>query len=147
MSTNNYSEEDIQDYAAGIFEGDKSLFEEYLKSNPQVSSQVREYQTLFNMLAADQSPSLSIDLSSSVLEKINQKEFSKEPLQYQLLQFLVISLTIMGLSIIYRQLGFVLDLSAIFESGIYLGSALLIVFVLSGFYLIEIRQIRRKLSV
>ena len=146
MEANQYTEQDIQDYAAGVFEGDKSHFEEYLRSNPQIALQVKEYQSLYKLVSIEHTPSLSFRLSDRVLEKINQKEISKEPPQFQFLQLLVISLTVAAFVITFRQLGFKLDLSAIFGSGIFITSALLVVLVLSGFYIIEIRQIRRRLS-
>ncbi|HUR31922.1 MAG TPA: hypothetical protein VMZ69_10860 [Saprospiraceae bacterium] len=142
---NKYSEQDIQDFATGLFAGNKSDFEEYLRLHPQFANQVKEYQLLFESLKADHSIALSFNLADKVLEKISQKKFSKEPAQFQLFQALLIALTAVAMIITFRHFEFELDYSMVLGSGIFIISASLIVFFLYAFYLVEIKQIRKKL--
>lgn len=84
MQTFNYTEQDIQDYASGSYEGDVLAFEKYLQQNAAAMEQVNEYRELFSIMQSEPIPALSFNLADSVLSKTHQPASSRS-LSYALI--------------------------------------------------------------
>jgi len=147
MEENKYSEQDIQDYAAGIFTGDKSDLKAYLSVYPKAANQFKAYQNLFSLLNHEKTNSLSYNLADKVLAKLDQKEKAKEPVQFQLLPTLVIALTLVALVFTYRHFSLGVIFNSFPDSGLLILVTVLMFLFLGGFTLVELKQRRRKFAV
>ena len=145
MNPNQYTDEDIQNYAAGTFSGDKKGFEEHLKNNPGLSNQVEEYKTLYQLLSQQNLTSLSLfNLADCVLEKIEQKEEAKASLQFTLISCFLSLLTIGVIIIIQQYFSFESSFTSLFDKVLFIMTAVMIILFIMGFSMIEARQRQKK---
>jgi hypothetical protein len=146
METNQYSEQDIQDYAAGKFNGDISNFEAYVKKYPAVSQQVKKYQDLFSLLNEETMPSLSFNLADKVIAKIQQRGYTKEAPKFNLLPYVLMIITGFAFFITSQYL----DVKQIFSSsvsiGLFLTAAAIMILFFTGFYFVEIKQKQKRFT-
>jgi hypothetical protein len=83
MDNQKYTEKDFQDYAGGVFSGDKIIFEDFLSKNEYAQKQVAWYKALNQGLKEEKIPGISFDLASRVvgiIEAGQKKEQRQEVL-------------------------------------------------------------------
>ena len=140
---NKFSEQDIQDYAAGRFTGDHRAFEELLNADQQIQARVKAYQELFRILATDAPPSLSFNLADRVIQQVQQQSHAAEPKPFQSVNYMLILLLGAAVVIGLRQFDFKL-LTFTSDFNLFFVSALAIVLFISGFHIVELKQREKR---
>ncbi|HMJ45724.1 MAG TPA: hypothetical protein VK498_00245 [Ferruginibacter sp.] len=143
METVKYSEQDIQEYAAGRFGGNLADFEQFIKNNPGVEARVKEYQQLFTLLTTEL-PSLSFNLGDAVVAAIEQKAFSRESGRARLLTYMGVIISVIAILIAWKYFDFNLGLKIVAGSSLLLISAIIMIIFLGAFHFLETKQVQRK---
>lgn len=142
---NTYTEQDIQDYATGKVTGKPGL-EEFIKNNPAVLEQVRNYQQLYGLLMTDM-PSVSFNLADAVIDKIRQPKSVQEPVKSKALSYAAAIVSVLAVIITWNYFGFNTGLKILAESSLVLLSSVLMIIFLGGFYYLETRELYKKFGV
>lgn len=138
-----YNEQDIQDLAAGIYEGDLGAFEAYIKLHPEVLLQLNRYKEIFSVLNHEETPELSINLSAAVLSRLPEKSKSRES-NFQPLQLVLFALSIVALFLTVRHFNLGALFSSPSHSGMLFLSIGIMLFFCAAFAMLEIKQFQRK---
>ena len=145
MEADKYSEQDLQDYATGKYNGNTSAFENYLHRNPAVLAQVKNYQNLYSLLNTNETPSLSFNLADKVVATIRQQEYRRQAPKLNLLPYLLMVITGIAFFITSQYL----DVAAIFSSihtGLFVTSAAIMILFFVGFNYVEIRHRQKRVA-
>ena len=82
-----YTEQDIQDYLDGNFQGDARAFENYIQQNSEAQQLMRYYRLLYKGLEQEAEMGLSFNLQDAVVAKTLHKKEKHSP-AYRLLNAL-----------------------------------------------------------
>lgn len=145
MENPTYSEQDIQDYASGSYEGDLQAFEAYLQQHPTALAQIKQYQQLYNLLQTESIPSLSFNLADKVLGKTHQPKLSPEPKSMRLVPYLLLAIGIAAAVITFQY--FFPGLSPAIDYTLLAASTLIMIVFLTGFYYIDMKRRQEHFAV
>ncbi len=136
---NEYSEQDIQDYADGTFAGDVKDLEEYLGNNARAQKELKQYKALFSAIGDEDLPSLSIDLGSSVVARLEKRKESREASWTKLAFFVLAALMVIAVSLCFSYFG----MHKLFNAAGIIYLIALVSFVIA-FHFIEFRVKNKK---
>jgi hypothetical protein len=145
MKSNHYTEKDIQDYAAGMYEGNLPAFEKYLKENPLIASQVKSYQKLYSELKEEEVSVLPFNLADRVMSKIHAKEVVKSPFPVIPL-VMIILLSIIGMYVVVKYIDFIGDLSSMLKPGLTILTVVIMILFLTAFCYVELKQMEKRMK-
>ncbi|MGB8194189.1 MAG: hypothetical protein WCF67_19815 [Chitinophagaceae bacterium] len=138
-----YTEQDIQDYAAGTFAGDIQLLEEYIREHPSVQNLVQEYKLLYAAIAQESDVFLPVNMAERVIAAIEDREVAKDIFWPRFATITAILLFISAFIFCYRY--FEIDISAVaVERGLLILSVLACIGFVIAFHFVEIRFREKK---
>ena len=146
METKKYSEQDMQDYAEGKFQGDQSDFETYLKENPTAFLIVTEYQQLFASLEKHEIPRLSFNLADAILFTVEEKQYAKEDQHFRILSLFLILIAVGALVTTFNFLHIGRLITSASNFTLLLVSAVLIVLFSIAFYRLDLKEMEGRFT-
>ncbi len=136
---NQYSEQDIQDYADGTFAGDTKDLESYLETSHNAQKQLQLYKAIFSAIEKQPAPYLSIDLAGSIINRIEKRKEVRETVWAKVAVFVLAALVVIAVSLCYSYF----EMYKLFNAAGIVCLIMLISFIIA-FHFIEFRVKNKK---